>query len=90
MAQAAAFDALIVLRGVVAGDGRFFQRDAEMFLYEVAGGEDGQEGIPLAAARAADSADPPQGLRGHLVGQCKGLAKFFLVNSGPALYTKSR
>ena len=49
MAQAAAFDALIVLRGVVAGDGRFFQRDAEMFLYEVAGGEDGQEGIPLAA-----------------------------------------
>ena len=70
---AAASDALVVLRGVVAGDGRFFQRDAEMFLYEIAGGEDGQEGIPLAAARAADRADPAQGLRGHLVGQRKGL-----------------
>ena len=50
-------DALVVLRGVMAYDLRLFHLNAELLPYKVNGSKNGEEGIPLAAARTSDLAD---------------------------------
>ena len=42
---------------------------AEALFYKVDGGEDGEEGIPLAAPGPADLADAPKRACGHLMGE---------------------
>ena len=72
--ERAAFpDALIVLGRIAADDIVLFHFNAEVLLYEVDGGEDGEEGVPLAAPGPADLADATKRACGHLVGEGKWL-----------------
>ena len=71
--RAAFPDTLVVLLGITADDLMRIHLHAKVLFYKVDGGEDGEEGIPLAAPGAANLTDAPKGLRCHLVGECKWL-----------------
>lgn len=66
-------DALVVLGRIAADDLMRFHLHAEVLFYEVDGGEDGEEGVPLVAPGAADLADAAKRACGHLVGEGKRL-----------------
>ena len=66
-------DALVVLRRIVADDIMRFHFNAEVLFNKVDGGEDGEEGIPLAAPGPADLADAAKRACGHLMGEGKRL-----------------
>ena len=53
-------DALVVSGRIMADNVRFLHLYAEMLLYEIYGGEDGEVGVSFAAARPADVADRVQ------------------------------
>lgn len=54
-------DALIILRGIATDDLMRFHFYAEMLFYKVDGGEDGKEGVPLAAPGPANLAYASKG-----------------------------
>ena len=62
-------DALVVAARIMADDMRFIHLNAEMLLYEIDGGKDGEVGVAFAAARSADVADRPERLCRHPVRQ---------------------
>ena len=69
---AACSDTLVVLR-IEPADNLFgFHLYAEMLLDKIYGRQNGQEGIPLAAAGAANLANLFQRFRGHPMGQREG------------------
>lgn len=60
-------DTLVVPGGMDTAHSGLCHLHAEMLFYEINGGEDGQVGISLAAAGAADAADGIQRARGHFI-----------------------
>ena len=70
--RAAFSDALIVFAEMGADDLRLLHLHTQVLLRKVNGCQDGETGIPLAAAGAADLPDGGEGFRRHLVGQGEG------------------
>ena len=66
-------DALVVLGGIVADDLAGLHLHAEVLFYEINGGENGEEGISLAAPGSANLTDLPKRACSHLVGECERL-----------------
>ncbi len=68
-------DALVVLAAAAADDLVRFHLHTEMISDKVHGAEDGEVGIPLAAARPSDFADGAEGFGGHEVAEAPGLRR---------------
>lgn len=64
-------DALIILCREVTHDFRFFHFNPKVIFHKIDSRKDGQEGVPLAAARPSDFTDPAKCSGSHLVGQRK-------------------
>ena len=71
--RAALADTLVVFSEMGANDLRLLHLHAQLLLYKVNGLQDGEEGIPLAAAGTADLSDSLEGPCRHLVGKGEGL-----------------